>query len=255
MSNSRLNYTGRRRIFARDVAIAVDPMEDGRLEFHATVNLAAYEFPDGAELLIEAYRASRYQRFDFGTIVAADDTLDGVLESFRAGELPLFRVKVVDNTGRRGILLGEADRIQPFGNLKGRGARIPLLPSESKDLGPEVWRLSLEGAPVLQVNKEIGDWRGLVRSVAFDTVAYPMILRLILLEIVVEEEAGPGDDGPRWHQLWLRFAAGIRGAPQFPSESVNEEARAGWVDDVVQAFCRSRNTLSRAIALFGSEAA
>lgn len=252
---NRFNYTGRRRIFAKDIAISVDPAQDGRLEFHATATLAPYGFPPAAELLIEAYRASRYQRFDFGTVAAADDTLDGVLESFRPGELPLFRVKVVDNTDRRGILLGEADKIQPTGNPRGPGARISLLPTESTDLGPEVWRLSLEGAPVLQVNREIGDWRGLVRSRAFDTIAYPLILRMVLLEIVVEAETVPGDDGPRWHQLWLRFAAGIRGAPPFPSEPVNEEMRGAWVGDVVEAFCRVRNTLSTAITLFGSDAA
>ena len=83
---------------------------------------------------------------------------------------------------------------------------------------------------------------------SFLALVYPEVLRRILNEIVVVlDEIDPEFDDSEWTSLWLRYVCSLPGVNEPPS-GITEEAKARrseWIDDAVQAFCRSRQARRR----------
>src|SRR6185437_3163077 len=84
------------------------------LRAEAKLDLAAYRFPAGALLSIEAYHRSSGMRFDCGTVGNPSIPQSLLLDRVDQSGTVLFRVKVTDNTENVGQLLGSAERIQPL---------------------------------------------------------------------------------------------------------------------------------------------
>jgi hypothetical protein len=239
-----MNYTGRKRIARSRVTVHLLPAAGGGWAFDADFDLADHEFPRDASVFVEAYNATSYMRFGFGTVGALTPPVDTRLVAITAGPLPKFRIKIVDTRTRFGLLLGVADKLIPLRPDEELARRQSLLPVEFRELGSRVWRLDLSDWPVLELNRRIADLGEVARSAdSFAALVYPEVVRRILHEAVIELECtDPGVDDDDWPGLWLTYACGLPGVTQ-PPEGGDERARAlqhEWIERAVDAFCRSR---------------
>jgi hypothetical protein len=239
-----MNYTGRKRIARSRITVHLLPTAGSGWSFDADFDLADYEFPSDASVFVEAYNATSYMRFGFGTAGAVCPPADTRLLDITAGPLPKFRVKVVDTRTQFGLLLGVADKVIPLRPDEALARRQSLLPVEFRELGSRVWRLDLSDWPVLELNRRIADLGEVARSAdSFAALVYPEVVRSILHEaVIVQECTDPGFDDDDWPGLWLTYACGLPGVAQ-PPEGGDERARAlqqEWVERAVDAFCRSR---------------
>jgi len=240
----RMNYTGRKRIARSRVTVRLLPAAGGGWAFDADLDLAEYGFPKESSVFVEAYNATSYMRFAFGTVGAITAPADTRLIDITVGPLPKFRVKVVDMRARFGLLLGVADKLIPLRPDEELARRQSLLPVEFRELGNRVWRLDLSDWPVLELNRRIGDLGEVARSAdSFAALVYPEVVRRILHEAVIELECtDPGLDDDDWPGLWLTYACSLSGVPE-PPDGSDEKAHAlqrDWIERAVDTFSRSR---------------
>jgi hypothetical protein len=241
----RLNYTGRRNIARSAVTIRLLEERDGERAFTAEYDLSGLRFPADARVYIEAYNSDSYMRFAFGSVSEPRVPKDTRLAEITPRPLPKFRLKVVDETRRHGLLLGVADRVIALRRGEDLERKDSLLPVDFVDLGERVWRLDLADSPVLELNKRIESISAAARgSGGFIGLLYPEVLRRILHEIVVVEahtDPSAGDDD--WKTLWLRYACSVPGVEVPPNEAAPDarERRAEWVERAVESFCRARD--------------
>jgi hypothetical protein len=245
----RLNYTGRKKIPRSSVTVRLLRTDDGGYAFSAEFDLSRLDFPRDASVFIEAYNASSYMRFPFGTVAERRDPKDTRLTDITPRPLPKFRLKVVDRTKRHGLLLGVADKLLPLRPHEDLANKQSLLPVDFCDLGERIWRLELSDWPVLELNNRIDAIGEAARSGdSFLALVYPEVLRRVLHEIVIVlDETDPGFDDTEWTSLWLRYVCSLTGVSEPPS-GATEEAKAlrlEWIDDTVHAFCRSRQARRR----------
>lgn len=253
----RLNYTGRKKIPRSAVTIRLLPADAG-YAFVADIDLAPLDFPNDANIFVEAYNSASYMRFAFGTIGDQREPQDLRLTEVTSRPLPKFRLKVVDQSKRHGLLLGVADKLVPLRPHEDLANKQSLLPVDFYDLGDRIWRLELSDWPVLELNNRVdaigesartGDW--------FLALVYPEILRRILHEIVIVlDETDPGLDDSEWTSLWLRFVCALPGVAE-PPGGIGEAAKARrreWIEEAVQVFCRSRQARQRFVTALRKEA-
>lgn len=235
-----LNYTNRKRIRREDARIAIREEKSGAC-FDASLRLADYKLPGDAHVFVEAYRQTQYMRFDFGQAGAIRIPDDRRLSDFDSAEGVLFRVKVVAAADPHGLLLAEADQIPPRKSTDEDENRIPLLPVVPDDnLGDEIWRLEFDSQTLLKVNSALGDWRALARDRVFIALVYPSVFRVVLWQVLLLEKHHDTEDADDWRSRWLRFATGLPGVGDMPSE--DDEDRIGdWIDSAVSSFCRRHN--------------
>lgn len=240
----RLNYTGRRRIPRENIRIAV--YRNGDLEeFEARVNCAGLGLPDSARLLVEAYHKSDWMRFDFGTLGQPLIPRDRRLTAFYRGARVLFRVKAVASDGESGKILAEADRIVPLSPDSDRD-RDPLLPVRVVDgLGNQIWRLTWEGGPVLELNRREPEIKRLLASdPRFKWLVLPQVLRSVLIRVLVDEMDDEGEGGESGEgQRWLDFARTLHPVEPPKPDDRDIELIENWADDVVASFCARHDVL------------
>jgi hypothetical protein len=254
----RLNYTGRKRISRSRVTVRLLPAPGGGWRFDAEFDLADAGFPPGSSVYIEAYNATSYMRFAFGTVGARVLPPDLALREITPSPLPKFRLKVVD--ARHGLLLGVADKLVPLQPDESLEHKQSLLPVEFRDLGERIWRLDVSDWPVLELNRRVADLGEAARSGdSFLALVYPEVVRRILHEaVVVEEQTDPEFDESDWTSLWLRYVCSLPGVEAPPERGIGvaaEEARAQaeeWIERAVQAFCRAREARVRFERAMGS---
>ena len=254
----RLNYTGRKRIARSKVTVRLTTAGGGHHAFAIDFDLSAYRFPPDAKIFVEAYNSGSYMRFPFGTIAARRDPDDVRLLEITPRPLPKFRLKVVDQSARHGLLLGVADKLIPLRPDEELSQRQSLLPVDFCDLGDEIWRLDLSDWPVLELNNRVESIAEIARSGDwFFGLVYPEVVRKILHEIVIEQDVtDPELDDSDWHSLWLRFACSIPGVSAPPAGDPDDakSQRIEWIHAAVQAFCRSRQARRRVESAIRKEA-
>ncbi len=245
----RLNYTGRRKISRSKVTARLSTLEAGVYGFDIEYDLTGYGFPGNALVFVEAYNTTSYMRFPFGTVAERVDPKDVRLLDITTRPLPKFRLKVVDQSEKHGLLLGVADKLIPLRPDEDLANKQSLLPVDFVDLGDQVWRLELSDWPVLELNSRIDSIAEVARSGdSFLGLVYPEIVRQILREIVIsQEQTDPGLDDTEWTSLWLRYVCTLSGVNE-PPEGNSEEAQGRqkeWIEEAVAAFCRSRQARRR----------
>lgn len=246
----RFNYTGRRRIYHSDCKITVieRPKQSPYFNIDISNNVLTSVDPE-SEIIIESYLGPRVMRFFFGSAgrIQKPDNLQ--LSSFRKGEVPFFRLKIVEKQDTNRKLIAWADRIRPTVVDELGKPKRSILPVIPKDLGDEIWRLEFidEINPQLLVNSSVSRIRevsSIVENDAdFKCLSFPAILRSILSHLILDGETASSlneDDD------WIRFAKGIVG--QMPSDIFNDEeedfeARKEWIERVVAGFCGKLSVL------------
>lgn len=241
----KLNFTGRKKIPKSHVAITITSLDHFPCSFDAQLDLENFNFPAEAKVFIEAYNRSSYMRFPYGTIEKILVPQNRALDQIDPGRIPLFRVKVTDQTARHGRILALADKIHPRGVDDVSKNRISLLHVEfTDDLGDRIWRLDLGDWPTLQLNNQVENIKEVARSDdVFHSLVYPEIARQILENIVKNGDLDPEMDEGDWPCLWIKFARNLPGVGEPPSgkETGIKEDQIEWVDSAVNALCQKRN--------------
>lgn len=218
---------------------------EGRRYFNISLHLAELELPETAQVYVEAYHRSGYQRYNFGTVgelrIPADRTLDGI----SASVTPLFRVKIVDKTGTHGRILAAVDKIRPASEDNQPADSRSLLFVEYDDLGNTVWQLDLEGDwPVLRLNRTIDEISLIASSDnRFLSLVYPEVLRQILTRILIVDQHTDPDCDDDWPSLWLKLATTLPGM-SVPLQTTRAGHQA-WIENAVEAFSANYNLLDK----------
>lgn len=241
---SRLNFTKRKRINHEDVSISIHrPVVLGFPVVEATVNLSRYELPSDARVLLEAYRQSAWQRFDYGTVQACCAPSDRSLVEFGDADGVRFRLRIVEAAANGPVasrILAQADGIRASVD----GPRRSLLPMDpDPNLFDEVWRFELDedDGPLVKVSTVlVRDRHALARSAQFLSLVMPEILRQSLAWAL--QTGLPSDeewDTPRGQ--WIRFGCTLMSQREPPEDldSEDEDARDRWVEEAVTRFCRA----------------
>jgi hypothetical protein len=237
----RLNYTARQRIARSDVDLVIRGQDTNDPYFDAALRLSEYGFPPDARVVVEAYRQTILMRFDFGSVSVPKVPTDRRLTDFLSVENILFRLKVTAASVRPGVLLGEAEQLQPREPNMEPERRLALLPVVPMDLEQEVWRIDFEGTTTLLVNRNLRDWKQTAASDEFRGLVYPAALRQILERILLIEKYFSTDDPVDWRSRWLQFSARIPGSGGPPPNGASEDQIFDWIDGAVAAFSRRFN--------------
>lgn len=243
---SRFNYTDRQKIPRTQVHLAWVENSSGPLQFRGTLDLALRRPLNPAALVfMEAYSGPVVMRFAWGTVEHPEHPADTTLSEFAPGLRPHFRVKVVD-PDLGSLLLAWADGVTPLAADEVQTGRRSILPVETVDLGPLVWKLRFEGNEVrLQLNSTIHQPRDitlLARDADFIALVYPAVIRQILERLLL----GPESESVERDHDWLVFAEQLSGRPAPASDDsavdLNDDSAfiddvEEWVSDTITGFC------------------
>lgn len=240
----RINSTGRQRMTRSHVTIRTRE-DSGQTWLEADLSFEGLDLPPDAAVYVEAYRGSFYERYAFGTVGCPGTTTDIQLPDF-AGSGILFRVKVVDETTKKGLLLAAADRVRACVDGETKDSVTPILPTRFETLDFRIWELEFnEAGPVLILNQDVPDIRSLAQAdPTFMFAAYPAIVERILLQVYFID--GLDEQPDDWVATWLAFARQfVDGEPPAAGSPEVEQ----WIGRVVREFCRSqRRTWTRVLS-------
>jgi hypothetical protein len=237
------NFTGRKTIPHNDVRIELRPDRT----FEASWQFDASHFPTEACVYVEAFTSGSQLvlRFPYGTVGTPQPCSDRDLSTLPAQTVG-FNLKVVDESADAGRLLGIATNVRGIGEGDtGAASQQSLLPVNPADLDQQVWRLTFEhGRPWLEVNNRISGIMEIARTdPTFFSLVYPSILRSILSRVLVQEEFTDADgDLNDWKVQWLRWGIHWHPDTERPPEgnaAEHLETWEGWIEAVVQQFCRN----------------
>jgi len=245
----KFNYTGRKKIERKDISIRLVKDSTPYPYFDLKISVSPEEFPDDAELFVEAYDRSSFMRFRCGTLKTPVLPEDRHLTAIHSTDAIHFRVKIVDPSAQHGKILAVADRLTTVGETPEDSKHRSLLPVTYMDLGKEIWKLDFRDiGPVLTINNKIDvvNVTEIVKSSdLFFSLVYPSVLREILVRILVIDESFEDDDPELWQNLWLMFVEHlpdvpkITGTPEFEKPEENQDFFLKWIDDdVLPAFCK-----------------
>jgi len=245
----KFNYTGRKKIERNDISIHLVKDTTPHPYFDLKITASSEDFPDDAELFVEAYDRSSFMRFHCGTLKNPKFPEDRHLTEIHSTDAIHFRVKVVDPSTQHGKILAVADRLTSVGESLEDTKHRSLLPVTYADLGKEIWKLDFRDiGPVLTVNNKIEDVNvtEIVKSSdLFFSLVYPSVLREILVRILVIDETFEEDEPELWQNLWLTFVESlpevtkITDSREFINPDENQDFFLKWIEDeVIPAFCR-----------------
>ena len=234
----RINYTKRKKIPRERISLSLTEL-NGQKWFDAELNLSDLELPGHASIYVEAYCRTNYARYHFGTVGQIQKPHSTALGPLGQIENLRFRLKVVDESGNRGLILAVADRI----GLEGATELRSILPVEFRDLGNQIWRLSFEGnEPVLELNSTVPFIRDKARAdCRLFFYVYPAVVRETLTHMVLVNGIPDPCDAEEWEQDWLSFA--YRYGGQYPemldrgTEGFDENEVRIWIERTVTEFC------------------
>lgn len=267
------NYTEKQRLYQTDVTLSLRWEENDKSPYFDASFHLDYDFPPNSRVYIEATKRQTlaYMRFDFGTVSNLyekpkykGETYDR-LDLFSEGNMPEFKLKIVDHDNFVGRILGDSANI-PFidmNNKKKSNDGVGLLTYDEEDLGEVVWKIKYPDQsnemPILTMNSNIPR-----AKLMFDQAwAYPMsfhsIIKDILTYIVIVEGNELDSSGQQWYSYWLRFMSEkivMRDLPMKVDDSdESKEERMEWIDDCVAEFCNEKKYASTLINEIESQGA
>lgn len=232
------NYTGRKPIPKEHVQIRLSRTA-AEMNFDALLEFKDLRFPESARVFVEAYHQSVYMRFDFGTVgspkVPAPE--ERRLVSFYNGSPVNFRVKIVDESGADGKILGVADAIRPQRD-DDLSRKNPLIPVRIVGgMGQEIWRVVWDAkGPIVELNQELpGIKERIIKESRFRSLIMPEVLRTVLAQIV-SSSLDENEDYTEAAENWFKFAANFYPEkPPIDDRSITKIQE--WVQAVVKSFC------------------
>jgi hypothetical protein len=238
------NYTKRKKIDRMRVHAQLAYGQDGERSFAATVNLQGLNLQPAARVFVEAYVQRSLMRFDFGTVAAVGPSEPTLLTEIDPSAQVFFRVKVVDRSTGRGLVLAVADGIVPLDPATAPTSRVPLLDVVyADDMGQQLWAVDYNEAsgPYLKVNARIPDAKQFMKLPSVRALVLPAILREVLSYIAfVRGSALSDDDMDTWSGRWLTMVRmWHRGEVPVRDGDAEDDWNASakdWIDQAVSTF-------------------
>ncbi len=249
----RLNATRRRRLYQRDVLIEQNEGPDFAVA--VTLRSADWAFPPGSRVVLEVFQHSRMvHRVELGPLKSIQPRKVVKLGDAERTTPPRFRLKVIDDARRPGLILGATRRFLFRDPVSGpKSGTRSILWIKPFDLGDRVWQVKFdqEDMPVLYYNSTLVGFRErLADGKLVSALVLPEVIRRVLERMGRDTAAGAGEQGD-WRATWRRW---IKDELQVREEAPavddfdggSERALARWTEDVVSAFCRRHDLLKRA---------
>jgi len=247
----RFNYTGRTRIFEKDIRIAVMEPETGMKEFAADLILGDYKLPPDAPVWIEAYDRYAVVRYQFGTVANPHTENKCSLAELSGTDTFHFRVKIID-PNNHSRLLGLAKNINATSPHDEDAPARSLLRLARDDLRGRPWKLEFPVGqyPILYIDNSIDAGTSLARlNIFFQAVVFPQVVETILGRILLADEYRPSsevDDEDEWKASWIAFAETLPGVSRLETDSDSTtESLTNWIEDVVEGFSRNINAIRK----------
>jgi hypothetical protein len=247
----RFNYTGRQRIFERDVRITVTEPEERKLRFFSDLDFKNYQFPAHAPVWIEVYNRDTVLRFPFGTVAAPTAESPCEINEFVDTDIYHFRVKVVDPLNQN-RLLGLAKNINPTSDHEDFGPTRSLLRLGRDDLEGRPWRLNFPPGeyPILYLDNSFDAGLSLATlNIMFQGAVFPQVLEMILDRILIFDGFTPSsdyDEEDKWKAAWIQFAESLPSVPPLETDTEQDtDSLKRWINEAVIGFCRSFNAIKK----------
>ena len=231
-----INYTGRSKINRDDVRISVHeepgkpPCFDAEFEF-------LERFPSESTIYVEAYYKETLQRFEFGTVGNVKRPSDRELSAVDLSGTTLFRVRVVDESGHIGRLLGAAEALRPEGTEDDSNSDSLMILKTGR-LGSLPWKVEVPtdgGKPTLIINNQIPDALSRAKSdPGFYSLILPGALQQVLFQYFSQEVVEDDLEVNEQRQKWLDLA---RTLESDPPDTYDLEELGAWIERVLEAFC------------------
>jgi len=226
------NYTGRSKVEKKQALFSFSERNVGAPEFNVVFNFGASDFPENAAVYVEAYHKETRQRFAFGTIGNIQTPVNRCLDQIDLTGPTLFRVLIVDESGRHGMILasGKQFRTDTGDDEENRAS---ILTVRQYPMGQVPWRVYIEpgAAPELHLNSQIDNAIDKVKSdPEFQALILPAVLREVLAYYLWNDEDA---DGNEHCARWMAFAslfAEQNPDPNDPTDSLQ------WIEEVVIGF-------------------
>ena len=236
----RFNYTGRRKLTRDLIPIRlVKESSSGAQYFSADFSgLATLGLPSNARVFVDSHVRQSSMRFDFGTIGRIAPPVDTALTEIDSGEVPQFRVMVVDADSRPGRLLAVAEQIRPM-EEETEDSRKPILPLYVTDLGEQIWQLDAgrDTSPILKINSRIPQLRErLDGDPVLRGAIFPIAVRGVL-QVILRDQPDPTLD---WVKDWRMFAESLIGQG-LPGDDAEPDDFDICIDRVVEVFCEQHH--------------
>ena len=224
-----LNYTQRRRIEQKQAQFSFADKSAEVPEFDVTFGIDSSHYPDDAALYVEAYHKETRQRFSFGKVSKIVPPQNRKLEQIDLSGAILFRVIIVDETGRHGLLLasGEGFRADAADDEESKSSIFAVV---SRPLNQIPWKVDFDtgGPPELCLNSSIPNAIEKMRTDAvFQSLILPAALKQVLTFYMWNE-----DSDSEVSERWLSFASLFSDKP----ESNDPAELMDWIEDVVDGF-------------------
>jgi len=232
-----INYTGRSKITRDEVRITLtdepglEPSFDAEFEF-------LQRFPDDSAIYVEAWYKETLQRFSFGTVGNVTRPADRTLSAVDLTGTTLFRVRVVDESGQIGRLLGAAEALRPEGSDDDDNSES-LMTLKTKSLGSLPWKVEARNdgsKPILYLNNQIPDALNRAKSdPGFYSLILPGALQQVLYQFLLNEPDEEDIEANVQRSRWIEMAAKLESEPP---ETTDFDELSSWVERVVEAFCK-----------------
>lgn len=247
MTIKRMAYTGRKRIRHEDIDIQLRQDGNGKNGFTVSLSLSSYTLPAGANVCIEAYLQTFWERFELGT--AGEYQIGSPrffpFQRFSIPDGVLFRVKVTDTGSRFGVLLAEAHSIRPKSPDDSPDNRRPILSVRPEALENELYRLDLTNWPTLCINDKLVNWKETAQSPYVRSLVYPAVIRQIATHLFINGFFSEETDDECWQGMWVKY---LRDLVHFDfnmdkSEQLSEDwdSISEWIDAAVSEFANRQN--------------
>lgn len=254
----RLALTGKIKLPAAfvDVHIEEGPPKKVRIEASRLLeDLKERGLRTDSQIVLEAYRGFRFQRFECGTLANPgpfDHTLD---EPLATCDSISGRLKIVCPETAR--ILGEVPRLLLFGTGRSTFPRESLLPVVNENLGNLLFKVDFQDdRPKLCVNRKV-DYQRLLSDVRLLACVLQESVRAILMRLIHECGAVEGEKGgivnleslaedEDWKSDWLRYFKTQLGWSVSEIDVSDPDAVETAVDEAVEAFMR-RHGLTNAV--------
>lgn len=243
----RVNFSGRKRIFQRDVNIRLKSIKQSELMPEVEIDFSHYDFPSDATISIEFSNREVFEQRSFGTVGNPGFKRPSNIKDVGKEVLLYACVKVNSPDTSKGRILGMMRKVRVYGDGGEGQQRVgeSFVPVIYGDLGEEVWRLDIpedqNERPLLVVNKALTGSEALASHPTFRALVMPVVLRRILERYVLDyKEFSPSGD-PSTRSEILSFAIRLAGESNLQehdpeSESFVDHASV-WIDEVVRQFC------------------
>jgi len=227
-----LNYTGRGKILQKQALFSFNIDSGDPPEFQVALDIDASAYPANSVVYVEAYFKETRQRFCYGPVSDLRPPADRKLDKIDLSGPTAFRVLVVDESQRNGMLLGCGDNFRADTGDDDAN-KSSILPVRHYPLGQLPWRIFFEpgAAPELHLNSQIPNAIAKMRSdPLFQSLILPAALREVLTHYLWNDEDSEGDVHC---ERWMAFAS-MFGEERPNGEDPTELHR--WVDEIVSAF-------------------